>query len=295
MKIVLLGTGTPTPSLTRMSSGYLVHLGDQVILLDHGPGSYHRLMQAGYRATDVTHVCFTHLHYDHCLDYQRLVLNRWDQGAGRIDELKVFGPPPIQRMTDLLFGEGGVWEPDLRARTEHPLSVQIYVARGGVPPRLRPAPVVTELESGDVVEDPTGWRLHARSVRHAQPFLNCYGFRLETPQGTIVYSGDSGPCKAMEQLAEGADVLIHMCQYLSGTALGKEFGETCMGHLELAELGATAKVKNLVVSHVTEQMDVPGVRERVIREMSERYPGNLFFGEDLMQIPIDGPRPAKLD
>ena len=54
-------------------------------------------------------------------------------------------------------------------------------------------------------------------------------------------------------------------------------------------------MRNLVVSHVTEQMDVPGVRERLIREMSALYAGNLFFGEDLMEIPVGPPVPAKLD
>jgi ribonuclease BN (tRNA processing enzyme) len=67
------------------------------------------------------------------------------------------------------------------------------------------------------------------------------------------------------------------------------------GHLEVARLAAEANVRNLVVSHVTAQMDVPGIRERVIREMAEIYPGNLFFGEDLMEIPVLGPRAAKLD
>ena len=34
MKITLLGTGTPTPSLKRMSSGYMVEVGDDIILFD---------------------------------------------------------------------------------------------------------------------------------------------------------------------------------------------------------------------------------------------------------------------
>ena len=68
-----------------------------------------------------------------------------------------------------------------------------------------------------------------------------------------------------------------------------------MGHLELADLGAAARVKNLVVSHVTEQMDRPGVRERILRDMGARYSGNLFFGEDGMVIPLGDPMPAKLD
>ena len=42
-------------------------------------------------------------------------------------------------------------------------------------------------------------------------------------------------------------------------------------------------------------MDVPGVRERIVREMAEIYSGNLFFGEDLMLIPVGDPSPRKLD
>ncbi len=294
MEIQLLGTGTPTPSLERMSSGYLVRVAKDVILFDHGPGAYHRMMEAGVEATDVTHLFFSHLHYDHCLDYARLLITRWDQGAGGIPELQVYGPPFITRMTELLIGMDGVLGPDIEARTAQPLSQVIFEARGGHLPRERPRPAVTELLSGDVAKG-DGWRVTARSVRHAQPHLDCYGYRLECADGVLVYSGDSGPCKAMEELARECDVLIHMCHYLSGTELGKEFAEGCMGHLELAALGRDANVKNLVLSHLTEQMDLPGVRERIVREMSEIYSGNLFLGEDLMKIPVGVPEPGKLD
>ncbi len=69
MKLTLLGTGTPAPSTKRQSSGYLVEIGDETIVLDHGPGAHHRLIEGGFRSTDVTHALFTHLHYDHCMDY----------------------------------------------------------------------------------------------------------------------------------------------------------------------------------------------------------------------------------
>jgi ribonuclease BN (tRNA processing enzyme) len=68
-----------------------------------------------------------------------------------------------------------------------------------------------------------------------------------------------------------------------------------MGHLELAELAQNARVRNLVLSHMTLQFDKPGMRERVIREVGEVYKGNLYFGEDLMEIPFTSPAPAKLD
>jgi ribonuclease BN (tRNA processing enzyme) len=67
-----------------------------------------------------------------------------------------------------------------------------------------------------------------------------------------------------------------------------------MGHLELADLAARAGVKNLVLTHITEQFDKPGARERVIGEITRIFKGNLFFGEDGMEIPITPPALDKL-
>src|SRR5262245_59668120 len=156
--ITLLGTGTPAPSLERQGSGYLFEVGDDLIVMDHGPGAHHRLLESGHRAVDVTHAFFTHLHYDHCMDYARLVLQRWDQGADKIPELQVYGPPPIARMTEQLFGPDGVYGPDIRARVEHQSSIDVFRARGGTPPRKRPAPRVREVRAGDVVEG-NGWKV----------------------------------------------------------------------------------------------------------------------------------------
>jgi len=298
MRIRLLGTGTPTPSLKRASAGYLVEAGDRKVLFDFGPGAYHRLLQTDVKPTQITDLFITHLHYDHWLDYIRLLITRWDQGAGRIPELNVYGPSYIARMTKLLVGADGVFERDLEARTQLRSSQDVYVARGGKLPRRRPAPVVHEVTDGERI-DFDGFTVSVRSVLHAQPILECFGYRLDAGLGaggrSFAYSGDAGPCKSMEELATDCDVLVHMCHFISGTELSSEWRERNMGHLDLARLGAAAKVRNLVVSHVTEQMDVPGVRERIIRDMSAIYAGNLFFGEDLMEIPVIPPSPEKLD
>jgi ribonuclease BN (tRNA processing enzyme) len=63
----------------------------------------------------------------------------------------------------------------------------------------------------------------------------------------------------------------------------------------LAELAQSANVRNLVLSHVTSQFDRPGMRERVLREICEVFSGDVFFGEDLMEIPFTSPAAAKLD
>jgi ribonuclease Z len=292
MRIRLLGTGTPTPSLKRMSSGYLVETGERKILFDFGPGTYHRLLEAGVKPVQVTDVFFTHLHYDHCLDYVRLLMTRWDQGAGRIPELNVYGPAYTGKMTDSIIN--GVFAPDLEARTELPMSQAVFVARGGKLPRAKPNPIVRELHNNDLVQG-DGFTVKVHSVIHAQPILECFGYRLEADGHSFAYSGDAGPCKAMEDLARDADVMVHMCHFISGTALNAEFDKRNGGHLEVARLAQAAGVKNLVASHITEQMDVPGVRERLIREMADVFKGNLFFGEDLMEIPVGSPGPRKLD
>jgi hypothetical protein len=33
----------------------------------------------------------------------------------------------------------------------------------------------------------------------------------------------------------------------------------------------------------------------VTREVGEIYKGNIFFGEDLMEVPVQGPKAARLD
>ena len=182
MKITLLGTGTPTPSLKRASSGYLIEIGDDRIVMDHGPGSHHRLIESGTRAVDISHVFLSHLHYDHCMEYPRLVLQRWDMGADLIPDLQVYGPSPLARMTEQLFSEDGVWGPDIRARISHQGSIDVFEFRGGVPPRKWPAPRVREVHAGDVVET-NRWKVTVGTASHVQPYLECLAFRVESEEG----------------------------------------------------------------------------------------------------------------
>jgi ribonuclease BN (tRNA processing enzyme) len=225
MKITLLGTGVPKPQLHRASSGYMVEVGDDVILFDQGPGTYHRMMEAGKRAVDITHVFFSHLHYDHCLDYARLMLTHWDQGAGKIPELNVYGPPHTKRMNQALFGRNGVFGPDLEARVMAQGSIDVYESRGGTGIRKKPKPKVSEIRSGQTIEG-NGW---------------------------------------------------------------KEYAKGAAGHLEVARMAKEAKAKSLVITHVLPQIDKPGMREKVLREIGAIYKGNIYYGEDLMEIPIGDP------
>lgn len=294
MQITVLGSGTPTPSLQRMSSGYRLKIGDETIILDCGPGTYHRMMEAGSSVTDVSTILISHLHYDHCLDYQRFVLTHWDQSGSRPSDLKVHGPAPLERITRQLFSPDGVWGPDLTARTEHKMSLDIHAQRGGSLPRPWPSPQVSEIAAGRTI-DCGAWTATPFEVRHAQPYLDCYGYRIRSDAGDLVYFGDTGPFDGLAEHAKGADVLISMCHYLSGTQLSETYATSCMGHCELAETAARAGVRNVVVTHITKQFDRPGIRERVVSDMAKIFGGNIFFSHDLMDIPIGNPNPMILD
>jgi ribonuclease BN (tRNA processing enzyme) len=288
MRVTLLGTGTPAPSLARQSSGYLIDVGNDVIVMDHGPGAHHRLLESGRRAVEVGHAFFSHLHYDHCLDYARLVLQRWDMGADRIPDLQVYGPQPIARSSELLFSEGGVWDPDIRARLTHPSSLDVFVARGGRLPRRRPAPQVREVKAGDVVEG-AGWRVTVGHAQHVQPQLECLAFRLDAESGSLCYSGDcGGVCEELIDLARGCDVLIHMNHFFSGSEPSEAYRRACGNHRDNAVVAKRAGVKTLVLTHVLAQIDRPGVRERIVREIGEVYDGAVVWGEDLMRLEVGG-------
>lgn len=295
MKVTLLGTGTPSPSLKRQGSGYVVETGDDMIVFDHGPGAHQRFLESGRRAVDVTHLFFSHLHYDHCVDYPRLLLTRWDQGAGTVPDLKVYGPPPIARMTEQLFGEGGVYSDDLRARTEHEVSVGIYRERGGTPPRAKPKPVVRELAPGDIVRD-GNWTLTLAEGWHVEPYLKCYGYRLEADGQVFCYAGDSGGvCPEIVELARGADVLVHMNHYFSGTEPNAAYRRACGNHIDTATVARDAGVGAVVLTHMLNQIDQPRIRERMVREMAAIFDGDIIIGEDLMDIPMTCPSLDKMD
>ncbi len=287
-KITLLGTGTPAPSLERQGSSYLVETGGDVILLDHGTGSHHRLLESGHRAVDVTHMFFTHLHYDHCLDYGRLVLQRWDQGADKIPDLAVYGPTPIRRMTDQLFGREGVYGPDIQARIEHQSSIDTFAERGGVPPRKWPTPLVREIHTGDVIQGKS-WKLTVGHAQHVQPYLECLAFRIDAEDGSLCYSGDSAEADSIVELAKGCDVLIHMNHSFTGTAPTPAFRDAVGNHRANARVATRAGVKTLVLVHPPPSIDQPRIREKMVHEVQEEFKGNVIWGEDLMQLTFTGP------
>ncbi|MEO0999143.1 MAG: MBL fold metallo-hydrolase [Pseudomonadota bacterium] len=281
MKLICLGTGSPEAH-SRASSGYLVEAAGTRLLLDVGGGVVDRLIASGRMPADVDALFLTHLHSDHMMDYARLVHARWDEGGG---DLSVTGPAPIAEITRRLFGPEGAFAFDLGARTGLPGSQKVWEARGGTLPRPRPAPRVREVAPGFSAEG-AGWRLTSCEVPHAQPFLDCMGFRIEAEGKAIVYSGDAGPSGVLDALARGADLLLHWCYRWSWEALPEAISANSPGHLETAAMARRLGIPRLALTHIRRHMDTPEAHARVRAEVAEIYDGELILAEDLMEIEI---------
>ena len=84
MKLTILGSGSPEPYVRRASSGYLIEVGKDCILLDCGGGVFDNLLRSGRLPSQISHIVFSHLHSDHMMDYARLVHAAWDEGGDPI-------------------------------------------------------------------------------------------------------------------------------------------------------------------------------------------------------------------
>jgi ribonuclease Z len=288
MKVTLLGTGSPVPTLKRACSSYLAEVGGDVVVIDHGPGAFLRLMQAGKRATDVTHVFFSHLHFDHCADFIRLFHHRWDASGDATPPMRIYGPEGTQEFVDRMFGREGAFSRDLVSRTNHPQSVGAYRERGGTPPRPWPDTRVTELVGPGTIQF-NGWRIARREVPHFQPYLESFGFRIESEGKVFAYTSDvnlalrGGAPPALRELAHEADLLVH---YLNAFAFEVKRHGGLAGPQFVAQLATEAGVKTLVTSHHGPWIDADGTRERAIAEIGAIFAGRIVWGEDLMSFAL---------
>jgi hypothetical protein len=124
--------------------GYMLEIGPDLILLDHGPGAHHRLLESA-SVQWMSPICSSAI----CTTTIARILSGYSSRAGSrcgpYTELKVYGPPPVRRMCEQLFGQDGAFCAGLeRAHQASGLNRYISFARGGRPPRKWPQPEIIE-------------------------------------------------------------------------------------------------------------------------------------------------------
>lgn len=282
MKITFLGTGSPESHARRASSGYLVEVGNDKILLDCGGGVVSRLIESGRLPSDITHLFFTHLHTDHMMDYGRLIHAAWDEG---LVSMKVTGPAPIASISEKLFGEDGVLSTDLRARTENQGSQEVWLARGGTLPRPWPTPEITEVEPGFTYQG-DGWKLTSCSAPHAQPWLTCMAFRIEAEGKSFVYSGDSALSTEVEALCKEADVLLHWCYRMKEETSNAFIASMSPSPDQIGEMAERAGVKQLFITHMRKKTDTEKGRAKALADVQSTFTREARIAEDLDMVEL---------
>ena len=285
LRLVLLGTGNPTPRAHLAGQSVAVLTEGAGAIFDLGPGSAMNLFASQVDPLEIDQLFFTHHHFDHMADFGHFVMARWDQGAGAGDALSVYGPPPLRRIADLLFGSDGVYGPDLRARTRHPLSQRIHQLRGGPMPRTLPILDVRELDEDDTVAS-RHWTITTGPARHVQPYLPSLSYRVQTPAASVVISGDTRPLPELAEFARDADVLVHMAMDLQDDIdAWPEIATSCTGAAGAARIAAQAGVKRLVLVHLGDTADGPERKAAMLAEARADFAGDVVLGEDFLEVP----------
>ena len=285
-RIHVLGSGTPTPTPTRFGSSFVVAFGDEKIMVDCGPAATHKLVKAGLWPTEIDYLFFTHHHFDHDIDYPCFLLCRWDQSTGGEQRLRVYGPTLTERITHGLLDErDGVFAHDWIARVSHPLSQRIHVNRGGTLPRKPPDVISRDVGPGLVHSGPD-WQMTAAPAEHVQPYLDSLAYRLETPDGSVVFTGDTQPCDSVVELARDADVMLCMC-WDDQEVMDRD-GEApyqC-GTTGAARMAQQAGVRRLVLVHVGPHLAGHGPMEKGIGDVRAIYDGEVILSDELMSIDL---------
>lgn len=296
MRVKILGAGSALPDPVRGNPSQAVLVDDEALLFDCGERTTVNLVSAGINPLDINHLFLTHLHWDHIVDLNYLLMTTWY--CGRSKALNIYGPPGTREMTDAMLEAHAM---DLRSRK----ALNDSLKGAQVEECFQAGPVfdIKRLESG-VVLDTESYTVKAALVRHIDLLgfqRSCWGFRVESEYGTVALSGDTEPCQEIVDLAQGVDLLIYECTFLDDTIASREM----RGHSGPSGAGRVAHaagVKKLVLNHLgpfdssaaaVEMASMyygdrrgPEVWSEIIRETARFYDGPIVLGEDAMEIEV---------
>lgn len=300
-ELVVLGTSSAVPTRRRNHNGYFLRWDTHGVLFDPGEGTQRQMRLAGLAATDITRICVTHFHGDHCLGLpgtiQRIARDRvphtvrvaypadgeryWRRlrHATAFHDTDVVLPQPVGGTGSCLLGE-----PDLRV-TALPLrhSTTAYGYRLAEPDGWRMLP---ERLAAHGVRGPMVGELQRRgSVTTAQ------GRRVELAdcarprRGQVMaFVMDTAECEEAVELARGADMLVIESTYLDT----EEHLARAYGHLTARQAGrvaARAGARTLVLTHISERYEDRD-DARFLAEAAAEFDGPLTLAQDLQRLPV---------
>ncbi|MGZ0152660.1 MBL fold metallo-hydrolase [Kribbella sp. WER1] len=232
LRLTVLGSATPYPSADNPCSGYLVASGGTRIWMDAGTGTLGPL-QRHTRLDELDAIWISHLHADHSADLLTAYYGALYADVTLPAPIPLYGPPGI---ADRLAG---------------------FLTNGPTRSPVESAFAITELYDGHAVTVGSV-RLTSRAVEHGLP---AFAVRLESGS-SLVYSGDTAPCTALRELADGCDVLL--CE---------ADGDDPAHHTPEAAGESAARAGRLIVTHVG-----PGITPAgAVARAGTRYGGPISY------------------
>jgi len=281
--VTLTGTGVPHPSPGRAGAGTLVRSGDVAVQFDAGRATVLRLVEAGCAPHRLDALFVTHLHSDHLVDLADVVMTRWIQHI-----LHPRGPLPI------VVPEGAAADFARQMLVPYAADIAVRVEH------VQPAPPELDVRPFTPSSTPTEvWRSADGSVRveavavHHEPVPDAVAYRVTTPDGVVVVSGDTRVCAEVEDAVRGADLVVHeACRRtaMSSVIAGTPFERIFDYHADTEALGAMAEragLAHVVLTHLIPQ-PVTAEDEAAFEEDLRRggYTGRVTVGRDLMTFTL---------
>jgi ribonuclease BN (tRNA processing enzyme) len=220
-EILFLGTGGGPPLRTdRSEPSTLLIVDGRPYLFDCGIGTAHRLVAAKIDSKQIKTIFFTHLHADHDLGLADVMANDFFEGGqvGAAEQVDIYGPPRTRELVDAAFRFISVgFEPFAAEKVNSFRKVAGGFADPFIPHEVTGGGVIFHDDKIRVTAvENTHYSLMPKSDRGR---LKSYSYRVETPHGVILFSGDTGQSDAVAHLANGADVLIAEASYPAPAAL----------------------------------------------------------------------------
>jgi ribonuclease Z len=302
---VVLGTASQAPTRTRNHNGYLLRWDGEGLLFDPGEGTQRQMLFAGVTASQVTRICITHFHGDHCLGLpgvlQRMALDQVrhpvevsypgenQQVFGRLRHAALFRD--VLNVPEHPVHGGGTISGGPAFRLEaQPLSHGVpAVGYRLVEPdgrRMLPA----ELAARGITGPDVGQLQRAGWLRAGGGLVTAAQMSEPRPGQRFAFIMDTRLCDAAFALADRADMLVCECTF-AGTeaALARDYGHLTAG--QAGRIAAEAGARLLVLTHFSQRYDATGTG-RLAAEAAAVFGGEVVLARDLGRIPVPSRRRA---
>jgi ribonuclease Z len=232
-----------------------------------------RAAAAGSSAGALRGLFLTHLHSDHTTDLNDVFTSRWVTSF-QPNPLPVFGP---HGSTRLLQATEAMLELDIGYRMAHHADLQ-----------WRPSADVTECERGLVLEGGSV-RVTAAPTDHA-PVRPTVGYRIEEGGASVVIAGDTVPCRGLDDLCAGADMLVHTVvrrDLIEPLGLAR-LTDVLDYHSSVEDAARTAArndVSTLVLTHLVPAPQ-PGTEDEWVALAKEQFGGTVVVAKDLLSLEV---------